>query len=128
DVSDLAADARADAVVVLDHIPRVGFELTNAQGDFLVVLLDAQNDGVDFVADLEDFVRLVDPLGPGKLGDMHETLDTLLDFDKGAVRDEVDDPAADLAADRVFFLDAIPRVLGQLLQPEGDALFLAVDL
>ena len=127
-VAHLAADAGADRVVVADHVPRVGLQLAEAEGDLLVVLLDAEDDRIELLTDLEQLGGLGDALGPGHLGDVDEALDARLELDESAVRDEVDDLAVDLGTDRELAVDFVPRVLGGLLKAEGDPLLVAVDL
>ncbi len=92
-VADLAANAGADRVVVADHVPRVGLELAQAERDLLLVLLDAEDDRIELLADLEQLGGLGDALCPGHLGDVDQALDARLDLDERAVGDEVDDLA-----------------------------------
>ena len=77
---------------------------------------------------LEHVGGLGDALGPGHFGDVDQALDAGLDFDKRAVGHEVDDLAVDLGADRVLLLDVVPGIGQLLLEAEGDALFLPVDV
>lgn len=127
-VSHLAMDAGTRWIVVADHIPRIGFELADTEGNFLFAGVDAEDDGFDFLADLENFARFGDALGPREFGDVHQTLDALFDFDEGTVVDQVDHLALDAGADRELALNVFPRVGGALLQAEGDALAVAIDL
>ena len=128
EVANLAAHLCADLVFLLGQIPRVGVELANAKGDFLLVLVDAEHHGLDVLAGLEHLGRLVDALGPRQFADMHQPLHARLELDKGAVRHEVDHPARDLAADGVFFLDLVPGIGLFLFQAEADPLALLVDV
>ncbi len=109
-------------------IPRIGFELANAEGDLLLVAVDAEHDGFDFLVRLEHVRRLGDALGPGEFGDVHETFDTGFEFDERAVGHEVDDLAFDLLADRVLGFDLFPRIGELLLEAEADAFLFAVDV
>ena len=63
--------------------------------------------------------RVLDALGPGHLGDVHQALDALLDLDEGAVVGEADHLALDAGADRVLLVGAVPRVLLDLLEAEA---------
>ena len=47
---------------------------------------------------------------------------------EGAVGDEAGDLAANLEVDRILLGDFVPRILGELLEAEGDAEALLVDL
>ena len=63
-----------------------------------------------------------------KLGDVDETLDTLFDLDEGAERDQLGDLAVDDLVDLAVLEDLLPRVLLGLLEAQGDALAVAVDV
>jgi hypothetical protein len=49
----------------VDVFPRILVELLHAEADALVGLVDAEHHGLDFVALLEQFGRVVDLAGPG---------------------------------------------------------------
>ena len=49
-VADLALDAAADGKFLLDLIPRIGLELAQAERNLLLFLVDAEDDGFDFLA------------------------------------------------------------------------------
>ena len=127
-VADLAAHARPDRVIVADHVPWVGLQLAQAERDLLLLLLDAEDDRVELLADLEQLGGLRDALCPGHLGDVHEALDARLDLDEGPIGHEVDHLAADLGADRELAVDLVPGILGGLLEAERNAFLLAVHL
>ena len=67
-------------------------------------------------------------LGPRHFRDVDQTLDAGLEFDEGAVVGDVGDAALEAGADRIFRLDALPRIVEQLLHAERDAVGLVVDL
>ena len=115
-------------VFLLGLIPRVGFELAQAERDLLLFPVDAEHQGFDFLVLLEHVGRLGDALGPGEFGDVHEAFDTGFEFDKCAVGHQVDDLAFDAGAHRVLGLDVVPRVGELLLEAEADPFFLAVDV
>ena len=64
----------------------------------------------------------------GELGDVHEPLDALQDLDERAERDDLGDRALELVTDVVGVDHALPRVLLGLLEAQGDALAVAVDV
>ena len=128
EVANLAGHPGADLVFLLGQIPWVGLELADAQGDFLLVLIDAEHHGLDVLAGLDHLGGLVDALGPGQFADVHQPLDARLQLDECAVRHEVDHLACHLAADGIFLLDLVPRVSLFLFQAEADPLALLVDV
>ena len=52
-IAHLAVDAGAHRIVVAHHIPRIGLELTEAERDFLLFLLNTEHHGVELLTDLE---------------------------------------------------------------------------
>ena len=57
EVDDLALDLRADGVLGLDVVPRIGQLLLEAEADAFLFAVDVEHHDVDFLADLEDFAR-----------------------------------------------------------------------
>src|SRR5829696_2994869 len=64
----------------------------------------------------------------GELGDVHEALDPVHDLDERAELDDLGDLALQLVADPVGVDHPLPRVLLGLLEAQGDALTVAVDV
>ena len=50
-VADRAFDLAADGELLLDLVPRIRLELADAERDLLLFLVDAEDDGFDFLAD-----------------------------------------------------------------------------
>src|SRR5581483_779734 len=73
------------------------------------------------VADLHDLVRHLD-VALGQLGDVHQTLDALLDADERAERHQLGDLARDDLADRVRAGEMAPRVFLSRLERQGNPL------
>ena len=64
----------------------------------------------------------------GQLGDVDETLDPFFDLDEGAEGDQLGHPAVDDLVDLAVLEHLLPRVLLGLLEAQGDALPIAVDV
>src|SRR5882672_2088025 len=128
EIANLALDAGAGRIFLQRLVPRIGFELADAEGDFLLLAIDAEHDGFDVLILLEHVARLGNALGPGKLSDVNKAFDARLQFHKRAVRHEVDDLALDLLADGEFGFDVIPRIGQLLLEAEADAFLFLVDV
>jgi hypothetical protein len=107
---------------------RVRLELLHAERDLALALVHVEHDRLDVVADRHDLRRMLDPLGPGHLGDVDQALDARLELDEGAVFGERHDLAADPLADRVAHGGVDPRVRLDLLEAERHALRLGVEL
>ena len=118
----------ADGEFLLDLVPRIRFELANAERDLLLFFVDAEHDRFDFLACSRARRTDADALGPGKFGDVDEAFDALFEFHERAVRHEVRDLAFDPLASREAFFDLVPRIVLGLLEAEGDALLLLVDV
>jgi hypothetical protein len=99
--------------------PRVRLDLLHAERDALAAdLVDVEHDRLDLVADVDDLRRVLDPLGPRHLADVHEALDARLELDERAVVGERDDLALHTRADRVLVLGIDPRILLDLLEAQ----------
>ena len=102
--------------------------LLDAQAEALVLDVDVEHHRLDHVALLELLARVLDALGPGDVGDVHQAVDALLDADEDAEVGDVADLAADDRADGVLVLEQRPGVGLDLLHAEADALGLGVDV
>ena len=92
-VGDLAGDLLADRVAGLDVRPRVLEALPVAEGDPLLVLVDAQDDDLDLVADLEVLAGVADA-APRDVGHVEQPVDPA-EVDEHAVVGDVLDRAGD---------------------------------
>ncbi len=106
---DLALDDVANAVLREERLPDIGLKLLDAEREAAVFRLDAENDGLDLLALLQDFGRMLDALGPAQVGDVDEAVDAVFDLDEGAEVGEVADAAFDDGADRGTCPPAAPR-------------------
>src|SRR3954452_24804400 len=97
------------------------------QGEAGPLGVDLEDLDLHVVARLDDLARVLDVV-LGELGDVHEALDALEDLDEGAERDDLGDLPLELVADVVGVDHALPRVLLGLLEAQGDALAVAVDV
>ncbi len=77
-VADGALDLLADHVADFDLVPWVRLELADAEGDLLLVFVDAEDHRFDFLAEREHVERTGDALGPREFGDVDEASPHLL--------------------------------------------------
>ena len=112
----------------MNLFPRICFEMTNGEGEFLFFLADADHDGVDLLAVLKNITRAVDSACPREFTDVNETLDTGFELNEGAVGNEASNFATDLEIHRIFLGDFVPWVFRHLFEAEGDAEALFIDL
>ena len=127
-VLDLAFDRRARRVLLDEDLPRIAHGLLEAERDAALDRIDFEDLHFDFLRGRDDLARMHVLLGPRHFGDVDQALDARLQFDEGAVVGDVGDAALELRADRELGLDALPRIVEQLLHAERDAVGLVVDL
>src|SRR5262249_4721185 len=120
-VADLPFDARADRILLGQLVPRVRFDLLEAERDAPRCGIDAEHHRIDAVADVENFRRVLDAFAPRHLGDVDQTFDARFQLDKRAVVGEADHLAAHARADRIPILHRRPRILYELLVAQRDA-------
>src|SRR5690606_6434518 len=125
---DRAGDLVTLAVAAGEGVPGVLLALLDTQRDAAALLVDIEDHDLHFVVDLYHLRRVDVLVGPVHLGDVHQTLDTLFQLGEAAVVGEVGDLGAHAGALGVAAGDLDPGVGAQLLQAQGDAVALAVEL
>ncbi len=128
DVLDLGLEARAGGVLLLEGLPRVLFDLLHAQADLLVLDVDVDDHRLDLVADGDHLRRVLDATGPAHFADVDQTLDAVFELDERAVVGQADHATLDALAHAELLGHATPRVFGDLLEAQADALALFVEL
>ena len=118
------------ALFVIDRefFPGIGHALFHSQRNAPALLVDLENHHLDFVAKLHDLGRMDVLVGPVHLGDVHQPLDALLDFDKRAVIGEVGDLAEQPCARGVAARETHPRIFAELLHAQRHAILFLVEL
>src|SRR5688572_15839268 len=122
EVSNLADDLRANRVLLGELVPRIRFDLLEAERNAASGRIDAEHHRVDAVADVQDLRRVLDALAPRHLGDVDEPFDARLELDERAIVGEADDLARHTRADRIAIGHVRPRIVDELLVAERDAL------
>src|SRR5688500_9027885 len=128
DVADLALDHGTGRVLLGHALPGVLLDLLHAEADLLLVLVDLQHLHQHLLLGRHDLAGVVDALGPGHLGDVHQPLDAFLELHEGAVGHDVDDLALVDGSDGVLGLDVLPGAGVLLLEAQGDLFLVLVDL
>ena len=108
----------ADLEVSIDVAPWILSELLHAEADALMLGIDVEHDGVDFVGLLEDLGWVIDLAGPAHVGDVNHTVDTLFEFDEGTIGGHVAHLAVNASAHWVVVADHVPRIRLELTQAE----------
>ena len=95
-LGDLGRYGIADVVLLLDARPGVLLDLLQAEGDLLVLAVDANHAHVDLLADAQHLTGVLD-LAPAQLGQVDQAIGAA-EVDKGAEVGQARDAAvADLA-------------------------------
>jgi hypothetical protein len=84
-------------ITTRDVLPRIGAQLLEAEADALTLAVELEDAHFDFVADVDDFRRMLDAL-PRHVGDVQQAIDAA-EVDERAVVGEVLDHTLD---DRAF--------------------------
>src|SRR5262245_39156544 len=91
DVGDGALEPRANQIFGGNALPRIGFELLDAEADALGLGIDADDLHLDAVANVHDLARMSDA-PPCHLGDVQQAVDAA-EVDEGAIVGDVLDHA-----------------------------------
>src|SRR5260370_31974843 len=110
-----AGDGAAGRELVEDRGPRIVPELLHAEADLLLVVIDAENDGLDVVALLVHVAKVVDFRRPRHVDLVHHSIDTFLDAHEDAVLGNASDLPATLVARLVLLGEESPRITLALL-------------
>jgi hypothetical protein len=120
--------AEPTGVLLGEGLPRVLERLLQAQRDAALHLIDLEDHHLDLLGGGDDLARVDVLLGPGHLGHVDQAFDARLQLHERAVIGDVRDAAFKLGAHGVAGGDALPRIGKQLLDAQGDAVRLVVDL
>ena len=92
------------------------------------VRIHVQHHRFHLVANVDDLRRMLHPLGPGHLADVHQAFDTLFQLDERAVVGHADHASVNVRADRIALGGIQPRVGSELLEAQRYALLVAIEL
>ncbi len=127
-VFDFAFDHRAGRIFLHKQLPWVAHGLLEPERNAALDRIDFEHLHLDFLRGRDDLAGMDILLGPRHFRDVDQALDARLEFDESAIIGDVGDPPFEAGADRIFGLDALPRIVKQLLHAERDAVRLVVDL
>ena len=94
DVRDLAEETGTLRVAAGNANPRIFAELLEAEANAVLVLVELENLGFEFLANLNDFARVTDT-APGQVGDVEKAVDTAEVNEGTVVGDVLDDTLND---------------------------------
>src|SRR5882672_2471111 len=127
-VLDLAFHRRSDREFFDEHFPGIAHGLLEAERNPALDRIDFENLHFDFLRGRNDLAGVHVLFGPRHFRDVDQAFDARLQFDERAVVGDVGDAAGEARIERILRLDALPRIVQQLLHAERDAVGLVVDL
>src|SRR5579871_362993 len=104
-----------------ERLPDIGLQLLDAQRQAAILRLNAQNDRLDLLALLQNLRRMLDPLGPAQVRDVHQTINPVFDLDECTEVGQVANTTLNDRAGRILILQLLPWILLQLLHTQRDA-------
>src|SRR6266446_4681070 len=127
-VLDLALDGGSHREFFDEDFPGITHGLLEAQRNTALHRIDFQNLHFDFLRGGDDLAGMHVLFGPRHFRDVDQAFDARLQFDERAVIGDVGDAAGKARIERILRLDALPRIVQQLLHAERDTVGLVVDL
>src|ERR1700687_5844074 len=127
-VLDLALDRRSDREFFDEHFPGIAHGLLEAERNPALDRIDFENLHFDFLRGRNDLAGMHVLLGPRHFRKWDQAFDARLQFDERAVVGDVGDAAGEARIERILRLDALPRIVEQLLHAERNAVGFVVDL
>ncbi len=121
-------DDGANGEATVDVQPRVGVQLLDAEGETLVIDIDIEDLGFDFLTLTIEIEGVDRTSRPGQVGNVDEAVYSVFDTDKNTEVRDVSNLGSDDRAFRVALIQPLPRILFDLLHAEGHATVLVVDL
>ncbi len=128
EVADLAGDDGSGGIFLGEQGPGIGFGLLHAEADFLLGLVDVEDDHFDLLADGDHFGGVIDAFGPAHFGDVDESFDAFFELHESTIGHDVRDGALDAGGDGVLLFGMFPRRGLFLLKAEGNLFFFLVDV
>ena len=115
-------------ILLADGLPWVRGELLDAEGHLLVLAVKAEDLCLDLVTYLQVILGDAEAWAPAHLAYVDETLYARLDLYECAVVGNEDNLTLNLVTYLEVRIEGIPRMLGELLEAQGDSLLGLVEV
>ena len=122
------AQSLSNRIALIDGIPRVLLKLLKAERDTLLIQVVTEDLGIDYITDIEDFLRIVHPAGPGELTDVCKAFDTRLDFNESTKSGDFGHRSGDGITNVVLCFEVEPGIFLHMLEAQVDLLGLWVNV
>ena len=117
-----------DRELLDEDFPGIAHGLLETERNAALDRIDFENLHLDFLRRRDDLARMHVLLGPRHFRDVDQAFDARLKLHERTVVGDVGDAAGKARIERIFRLDALPRIVEQLLHAERDTVGLVVDL
>ncbi len=121
ELADLAPDLSIDGKLGGQGFPGIAPELFDAQSDAVQGAVDGKDNGFHFLVFLEEFLGMIDALGPADVRDVDQSVDAFLDLDESAECGQAFYLAGKDSADGIAVFNGEPGIGFHLFHSEGDA-------
>src|SRR4051812_45666272 len=128
EVADFAFNRRANGILVVQLLPRIGRKLLHAERYTTLARIHAQDDRLDLVANVDQLRGMFHALRPRHLAHVDQAFDSLFQFYERTVIGGRDHASFYVRADGIAIDGVEPRVRRELLEAQRDALLLVVVL
>src|SRR4030042_1641941 len=109
---------RARRILLRGYRPGIDFGFFNAERYFLLLLVDVQDNDVNFIAEIEHLAGMRQTPCPAHLADMNQTFNPIFKPNKGAVIHHIYYLAFHFGADRITLFHILPGTGCFLLEPK----------
>ena len=128
DIADFALDDGANGIFFFEDFPGIRLGLFHAEADLLGFGVEAEDDDVDDITDIDDTAGVFDAACPAHFADVDEAFDAFFEFNKCTVVDEADDAAEGADAGGITFCGVCPGIRSELFVTEGNAFVFGCEL
>src|SRR5204863_8028648 len=106
---------------------RGGLQLHYAHGKPAIILVNVQDYSPDDLTFLQDFGRMNNPLRPGQVGDVNQSVDSFLNFDEGSEVGQLANTPFNNTANTIAIGNRRPRICFQLFDTQRYAALFRLD-
>src|SRR5882757_9581888 len=110
-----------------EPVPGVRFEILDREREATILDVDTRDHRFDLLSFLQYFAGVFDSARPGDVRHVHETINTVFDFDERPKVGEIADATLDSRTNLIALMQSAPRVVLNLLHAQADTASLGID-
>src|SRR4029077_9831092 len=112
----------------MQAVPWIRGQLAHAERNAALARIHVQHHTFHLIADVDQLRGMLHPLRPGHLADMHQAFDALFQLHEGTVICHADHAPRNMSTHWITVFSVEPRIRSELLEAQGHALLLFVEL